>query len=887
MAQCQSVINLIRKEESYLNLYVDIQKESSNILDSYFWLDKKETFNLKEVLLEIQTTAASAVEEYEKVVRIKNATAKEITVVRDRTDTLFKEAGYASFEDINQYVDVLSRLRTVRGEIISLKDLRYTDLPLIDSMEKTVKEKSDTLSGRCIEFLLKPEGLEPYRQKAEAQDKRVPEVEKGSEGKELAGDIDGTAGELELLIEIVSNLKIDDPTQTTEIIDRISFIYSSLNQTKSRLQKRIKELQGVESEAEFNSRMKLLNQAAVNYLGVSDSIGKCDEYLTKLMVQIEELEGKFADFDQFIMQLTEKREELYSAFESKKLALQEKQDRKAVALMKTAERIFTGLKNRLKRFKTIDEINGYFATDLMVEKVRDIVEQLTALDDSVKADDIQSRLKTLKEDGVRQLKDRLDLFVEGKDIIKFGNHVFNVNTQPLDLSIVRREDHLYFQINGTDFRQPVDSPELEELRPVWDQDTMSENGEVYRAEFLAYTILDESLRGTVPPVEALNRMEEESLIEFVREFMGPRYQEAYTKGLHDEDAARILNVLLTMHQSIDLLIYGPSARALALLYWHKGENKATKKQIKTRLKNLNQVTQFFKAADSLEKFLHLAETELETFVTETGLFTVETVPEAADYLCREMMRADHFIISAEAEEIYNAFTSQLKTRKADIQFSHSLKELSGDLHGSFCLVLEWLRAYFEEHSFHETGFAPHFSDEVAVRLLLDNYQAEHVIRTKTSRVLEDFHGNHPVLVKGKYTLSYNGFMEKLRHFRQHIVPQYHRYQELKKSVAHNFRAKLRLDEFKTRVLSSFVRSKLIDDVYLPLVGDNLAKQIGSAGEGKRTDLMGLLLLISPPGYGKTTLMEYIANRLGVTFAKINGPAIGHAVTSLTRKKRPM
>ncbi len=43
--------------------------------------------------------------------------------------------------------------------------------------------------------------------------------------------------------------------------------------------------------------------------------------------------------------------------------------------------------------------------------------------------------------------------------------------------------------------------------------------------------------------------------------------------------------------------------------------------------------------------------------------------------------------------------------------------------------------------------------------------------------------------------------------------------------------------------------------------------------------MGMLLLISPPGYGKTTLMEYVANRLGLTFMKINGPAIGHRITS--------
>jgi len=91
---------------------------------------------------------------------------------------------------------------------------------------------------------------------------------------------------------------------------------------------------------------------------------------------------------------------------------------------------------------------------------------------------------------------------------------------------------------------------------------------------------------------------------------------------------------------------------------------------------------------------------------------------------------------------------------------------------------------------------------------------------------------------------------------------------------------LKLDSFKPKILSSFVRNQLINDVFLPLIGENLAKQIGTAGDTKRTDLQGLLLLISPPGYGKTTLMEYITHRLGLTFMKINGPSLGHDVTSL-------
>jgi len=71
-----------------------------------------------------------------------------------------------------------------------------------------------------------------------------------------------------------------------------------------------------------------------------------------------------------------------------------------------------------------------------------------------------------------------------------------------------------------------------------------------------------------------------------------------------------------------------------------------------------------------------------------------------------------------------------------------------------------------------------------------------------------------------------------------------------------------------------------------MIGDNFAKQLGTADKDTRTDRMGMLLLISPPGYGKTTIMEYVANRLGLTFMKINGPALGHDVVSLDPAEAP-
>ena len=173
-----------------------------------------------------------------------------------------------------------------------------------------------------------------------------------------------------------------------------------------------------------------------------------------------------------------------------------------------------------------------------------------------------------------------------------------------------------------------------------------------------------------------------------------------------------------------------------------------------------------------------------------------------------------------------------------------------------------------------------------ILLLTDNVGKHKVVDVQPTCVVAGMVGDHPILDADRYNVDYHDFSIRLNEFENVTRPKFESYVELKKQITEHRRESLRLDEFKPRVLSSFVRSKLINDVYLPMVGANLAKQMGVVGEEKRTDLMGLLLLISPPGYGKTTLMEYIANRLGITFMKINGPAIGHHVTSLDPSEAP-
>lgn len=62
------VINLIWKDDFYINFYVDFVKVISDIFDIYFWLVVEEVGNLKEIIEEIKVVVIVVVDEFDKVV---------------------------------------------------------------------------------------------------------------------------------------------------------------------------------------------------------------------------------------------------------------------------------------------------------------------------------------------------------------------------------------------------------------------------------------------------------------------------------------------------------------------------------------------------------------------------------------------------------------------------------------------------------------------------------------------------------------------------------------------------------------------------------------------------------------------------------------------------
>ncbi len=876
IAESRELLNLINKGDSYADLYHDLISNSTALLDHYHWL-KHQDAALEEPLRDIRHTASAAVDEFEKVNSIRENTKRQTGQVLGEADELIKKIRRRKAEHILDFVASLAELRRLSGAVISLKDLRYADTEAIGQYEKELQKFSREVSANCVKFLLRDDALKPYQEKVKELEKAIEEAAKVSRINELDEQATKLSGELEMLIEIVSNLKIEDATETTRIIDNISAIYAHFNQLKAGIKRKRRELMLVEGKAEFNAQIKLVDQGVINYLDVCDTPEKTDEYLTKLMVQLEELEGRFSEFDEYVDQLSIKRDEIYNAFESRKLSLTEARNKRANTLQQAAERILKAVQNRLVRFTEVSEINGYFAADLMIEKLRSLVQELKELGDSVKADDIQSKLKTIKEDAVRQLKDKNELYVAGENTIRFGTHLFTVNTQPLALSLVQRNDALYFHLAGTGFFEEINDPSLNSLRGVWDQSLISENQQVYRGEYLAYKILQaaETAAGGETSLADLQKKTADELRQYVQQFMATRYNEGYVKGVHDADATLILQVLLQIRQTAGLLRYGSEARSCAMMFWQHFAHPEQKKSLEHQLKGAGYILQVFPETKEFEGIQEELKTAILEYIADTRLFSPELAAEAAAFLFHSLAKSAAFVVAGAAGTLYQAFAKHLEKKGAWKEYEQSVKALKDSPVHAYKLTRSWLRAYAAGHP-EQLGWI----DETAVWLLAGGYQDGQVMQAHLQEELKGLQGTHGLIENKQYTLRFNEFMARLQHFEQVTVPANLAFTALKKELTSRFAQDLRLEEFKPRVMSSFVRNQLIDKVYLPLIGNNLAKQMGTAGENKRTDLMGMLLLISPPGYGKTTLMEYIADRLGLVFMKINGPAIGHDVTAV-------
>ncbi|SMF47327.1 ATPase family associated with various cellular activities (AAA) [Alteromonadaceae bacterium Bs31] len=896
-----SVCRTIDNQSVSVRLYEELSNAALKVFDNHYWVaesksgvDGLETIAI--TLREVSATAELAIDEFAKVESIRKQSSQALNDAKAKHKKLIETIRSSSWDSAEAYVQALDELRQHAGQLATIKSYRYINTAAISKMEEQLAQAQQQLSERTVEFLADENALQPYYLKIETINADVETVATIAELNPLIETVEKTAAGLDLLSELLSTLKVEDTTMRTRIIDAISEVYAKLNQCKADARHKQKNLGSSEAIAEFAAQFKLFTQSITNALGMANSPESCDEQMSRLLVQLEELESQFSEYDQFLTDIMSKREEIYETFESHKQRLLDDRERRAQSIADAANRVLSSIEKRSTKFTEADKLNTYFASDALVLKIREFIQQLRELSSAVKADDIESKFKAAKEQALRVLRDKTDIYEGGGSVIKLGpRHKFSVNTQELDLTILPRGDDLNIHLTGTDFFEPIEDPALKELQPYWQVTLESESDSVYRAEYLAASIIHAAERqedNLNQQVLAQALLDENSLLKLVREFATPRYKEGYEKGIHDHDAAKILQRLLPAMDAADLLIFDPKSRGLAQVFWANIQRISEQLKSKRltyetwteRALSAAKMRDHFTSGEAHELLAEEVHTAMREFISIHPInVSPLVIRRAAEYLVTELGRErTEFIGSKYARQLADELKRSLDDDSWR-RFQVALEKMLGWPAERWKLSCAWLSALVKDK---ELQHLERYIPEAAALINADERIDRRLTEADLELSVEGLMGEHKRVENRVLSIAVDDFFLRLNHHRSEFVTGYREYLETRQNIVNRERDSLRLEEFKARPLSSFVRNRLINEAYLPIIGDNLAKQMGTVGENKRTDLMGLLMMISPPGYGKTTLMEYVASRLGLIFMKINCPSLGHEVLSLDPEQAP-
>ncbi|WP_097874359.1 DNA repair ATPase [Streptomyces sp. ms184] len=868
ISDCLALAHGVRDMTPTTAVYGQLAADCARAQDRYHWLSDSELGALGEPLGELRATAQQVLAEFTAVQDLTRRAADALEETAGRITALVRRVRGEVPGSASAWVERLTELRQAHGHLAKVGEMRYADVERISELSARTEDDIDSAAQRAVSFLAREDAFDGYHADIAGLVAEAGALETVRDTSAVTDRLAAMTEGLATVTDVVAGLDIGDATVRTSILERIAEVLGGANRARATLDARRRELLSKEGRAEFAAEFALLGQAVTGALAAADSPEACDDQLARLLLQLENLESRFAEFDDFLAELAERRTEVYEAFSARKQTLQDERARRAERLAGSADRVLETIARRVAALDDLDAVHTYFASDPMVAKIRRTADELRELGDPVRAEELDGRLKAARQEAGRALRDRTELYADGGSVIKLGRHRFAVNTQPFDLTLVPSGESLVFALTGTDYRAPVTDPAFTAARPYWEQLLPSENAAVYRAEYLAARLLDEH------GASRLAALPDAELAKLVRESAAEAYDEGYTRGVHDEDATAILGALLRLHADAGLLRHEPAVRAAAQLFWAYGTEEAQRISWARRAVSLARARDTFGLAPAIAVLQ-------EEWAAAIGSPSPAAPAHAvAAYLFEELTTGPAgFVVGSSVRSFLEAF----HRAAGPDAYGDDLAALGDDLAARKQLVEGWLVPYAESTGADLGG--GDLAEAVAVELCpeLERYACDAPLTER----LEGLLGDHPRIAGGgALTVRIDELLARTADFRTDSVPGFRAYQRLRTSLVTAERGRLRLDDHRPRVMSAFVRNRLLDEVYLPLIGDSLAKQLGTADADRRTDSQGLLLLVSPPGYGKTTLMEYVADRLGMVLVKISGPNLGHDVTSLDPDRAP-
>ncbi|MGA4538792.1 DNA repair ATPase [Uniformispora flossi] len=868
IADSHAVVRLVEESGTTTAAFEAVLAACARVADRYHWLDDTDLGGLAEPLGRLRETAEQVLAEFRSVRELTRAAEETLDREAARIAALVRRVRTDNPRGAEAWIGRLTELRRTLGGLAPLDELRYGDPDRVAALRADLEHELATAGRRAVAFLGEPDALADQREAVAELAVQAQEIATAAEGTPIADALAELAGGLDVVAETVVDLDFADAAVRTAILADVADLQGGLARARALLDARRRALAEEEGRAESAAQFALLVQTVATAVAAADTPEACDENLARILLRIEDLEGRFPELDEFGDRLAAKRDEVADVFAARRQHLLDERARHTARLTEAAGRMLDGVRRRADGSRTLDEVDAYFAADPTVARLHRTIAELHDLGERIAAEELEGRLKAARQQAARALRDRTDLADADGGTVRLGRHRFAVARQSVNLTLVPHDGHLAFALTGTDYRRPVADPRIDAVRELWDQTLPSESPDVYRAEYLAARLLADHgpAASAAPGLDVL-----------VRDAAQAAHDDGYERGVHDHDATAILAALLRLHTAAGLLRYPPGDRAVAQLLWAHGTDDDLRDEWTWRARSLGQARDAFGPSVGIAALQREIASAVEAFAAHAGVASVAVPARAAEYLIEELAaETAGFVTATAATALIDKFR-----HTAGNAYDEALVNVRR-LPARWQLVEAWLGSYATASG--QPAAAGDLAEAVAVELTprLPRYERPGPAHETVGGLL----GTHPRVRRGAITLRFDELLARVGDFHDRRRPAFRAYQGLRGELVAAERARLRVDEHRPSVVTTFVRNRLVDEVYLPLVGDNLAKQLGSVGSGKRTDSHGLLLLISPPGYGKTTLVEYVAERLGMLLVKIDGPALGHTVASLDPAEAP-
>ena len=813
-----------------------------SLLDTYPWFADPEATALGEQVRRLGKTAGQILDEFAAVTAARKAAHEAVQHAAAEVAAYRADAGI-ELRDTDAFIDRLTAGSVLLGRLGGLAEQPYVDAEAVAALRADATDLQGALAERTLEFLTRDDALVPLADEiaaAEADAGRAPTAQQAAAS---GTRIDEVGQRVVVLTDVVGGLEAVDAPTKTGVLAALADLLARRNAATAAVASRVDALRTTEAGAEFAAAMAVLTQRASAAAASTADPGSVDAALATLEAECETLDARFGDVAEFSAAVADKRDEIYGALTTRREVLASERAGRVDRLVRAAQRALAAVADRASHSADLDAFETFFATDSLVAKVARTADELRELGEAGRADELAVALADTRATARRVVVDHAALF-DADGSVRIGPHRFGVNTTPFDLHLTPTEPEggLELRLIGTDLVDPLPAAEVAAIGPAATQVHPSETPTMPRAVFLAFEL------------QAAGRTGADARDEVQR-----RLDDGFSLGIHDADAARLLEATAEVWRSPGLWIDGTARAAGA--GWLLAQGGADRRALDRRLAAVRALG----AGRARQRLVDELAPAVASWAAGEGLGAVDGAAggpvdgaAAAGYL---VDHGERLAVSTQADTLATAVVRWARASGVELKGA-SLGDIAAYV-GDVVPPSADGEAPLPAGRLDEAALAVRHAGQLAAPVAAD-------LRVTVSGLLS----THPRIRGGTLVLDVDVASSAYRRYVADGLPRFREAAAARRHFLQGKRVELGVDGLKATPIGSFVRNALIDDVYLPLIGANLAKQLGRDGAAQ-----GALMLISPPGYGKTTLVEYVVGLMGFALVKINGPALGQGVTS--------